>query len=229
MSEGKKKVKIAKLQIALLILTLSVLGYAETTLQVRRAELAIPFGTVEGQLFVVGDYLLFANSKQPENSFAIEKSQIKTLDSEDSVLKVITRVPISDRSGERSELVFRVEESLELDQWLAQSASASAAPEETATRSSQSYAVQHKHRFGDCQGRLMVTDSGLNYESISDLSHSRKWDFSDIKTLKLENPYRLRVEPFNGNGYSLQLQGQGMDSKVYKSLVDRITAARTGF
>ncbi len=229
MSEGKKKVKIAKLQIALLILTLSVLGYAETTLQVRRAELAIPFGTVEGQLFVVGDYLLFANSKQPENSFAIEKSQIKTLDSEDSVLKVITRVPISDRSGERSELVFRVEESLELDQCLAQSASASAAPEETATRSSQSYAVQHKHRFGDCQGRLMVTDSGLNYESISDLSHSRKWDFSDIKTLKLENPYRLRVEPFNGNGYSLQLQGQGMDSKVYKSLVDRITAARTGF
>lgn len=35
-----------------------------------------------------------------------------------------------------------------------------------------------------------------------------------------------KIVPFSGDTYNLGIQGRGMDSDEYRSLVDRITAAR---
>ncbi len=208
--------------------------WAQTSLQVRPAELAIPFGAVKGQLLVVGEYLLFVDSDRPEGSFAISRGQIDSLEAEQNLLKIVTNAPVEDRSGSRSELVFKLKEALDLAPWLEQrqvaagTAPSAPAPQAEEKEASRSYAVSHKHRFGNCQGRLLIGEAGLAFESVGDLSHSRKWSFGDIKKLKLENPYELRIEPFAGNGYTLKLQGQGMESDVYQSLVDRVTASRAG-
>jgi hypothetical protein len=73
---------------------------------------------------------------------------------------------------------------------------------------------------------LIVTEKGLSYESIDNLSDSRQWGFTDIKKLALNNPYEIRIVPFDGSEYKLALQGTGMDKAIFKTLVDRVTAAR---
>ena len=51
-------------------------------------------------------------------------------------------------------------------------------------------------------------------------------NLKDIKELRRDNPYKIKIEPFNGGDYDLEIQGQGMDNAQFKLLVDRITAAR---
>lgn len=45
--------------------------------------------------------------------------------------------------------------------------------------------------------------------------------------MKLDNPYPLVVEPFDGGKYVLKFQGQSLEPEVYKALVDRVTSARS--
>ena len=90
-----------------------------------------------------------------------------------------------------------------------------------------SYQVKHDHLLGSCRGRLIVEPNRLVFESITDIGHSRQWGLKDIKELKRDNPYGIKVVPFSGDTYDLEFQGRGMDSDEYRALVDRITSART--
>ncbi len=210
-----------------LVLAFSGMIWGQASLQTREAELAVPFGSAKGRVLIVADYFVFMDADRPENSFAIPRLQIRSLEWQESLLKVATNYPVEDRTGQRSELVFKFKEPLDLTDWWQQRAeSAPMPPAQRAAEEVKTYSVRHNHRFGGCQGRLLISEKGLAFESISDLDHSRKWDYSGIKTVKLENPYSLKLEPFQGNGYNLQIQGQGMESAAYDTLVDRITAAR---
>lgn len=73
----------------------------------------------------------------------------------------------------------------------------------------------------------MITNDQVIFDSTDNISDSRRWAFRDIKELKLKNPYELEIEPFDGGKYSLELVGQGMSSDQYRTLVDRVTRART--
>ena len=61
---------------------------------------------------------------------------------------------------------------------------------------------------------------------MSQVDDSRQWNFSDIKEVKHEGPYKLTIVPFTGDKYTFSLAGQGMSSDDYQTLVERVTAAR---
>lgn len=57
---------------------------------------------------------------------------------------------------------------------------------------------------------------------------SREWLFTDIKKIQQKGPYRLEIEPFSGDKYSLSLLGSGgMAREDYQSLADSIARARS--
>ena len=212
----------------------SVLG-AQTKVEVKKAELSVPFGTVNGTAVLVGDYLVFIDEQQVQSSFAIARSEIQKITSEGRGVNIETRQPIRDRSGERSQFTVRLSEGdlATLMNWSRMTptptTTAVAAASVPAVRSAEqmSYPAEFTQFVGrNSRGRLMVTADMVAYESIDNVQSSRRWQFKDIKEIKLKNPYEIEIEPFVGDRYNLKLEGKGMDSGDFKTIVDRITAAR---
>jgi len=212
----------------------SVLG-AQTKVEVKKAELSVPFGTVNGTAVLVGDYLVFIDEQQVQSSFAIARSEIQKITSEGRGVNIETRQPIRDRSGERSQFTVRLSEGdlATLMNWSRMTPTPTtttvAAASVPAVRSAEqmSYPAEFTQFVGrNSRGRLMVTADMVAYESIDNVQSSRRWQFKDIKEIKLKNPYEIEIEPFVGDRYNLKLEGKGMDTGDFKTIVDRITAAR---
>lgn len=227
----------------LVAITVCMSGWlvAQSAVQVQRAELSIPFGTARGVLVSVSNYLIFVDEDRPEMSFAIERSAIKNIAAEKEVLTVDTHRPVQDRSGQKTRLVFRLkgdDDAATVARWagtISPAPVATAVPVATGGSASvaalgsgltRTYQARHKHRFGGCSGSLILTENGVAYDSIDKIEDSRQWQPKDIKEIKLKNPYQLQINPFVGEDYELELLGTGIDSQVFKQLVDRITAAR---
>jgi len=212
----------------------SVLG-AQTKVEVKKAELSVPFGTVHGTAVLVGDYLVFIDEQQVQSSFAIARSEIQKITSEGRGVNIETRLPIRDRSGERSQFTVRLSEGdlATLMNWSritpTPTTTTVAAASVPAVRSAEqmSYPAEFTQFVGrNSRGRLMVTPDMVAYESIDNVQSSRRWQFKDIKEIKLKNPYEIEIEPFVGDKYNLKLEGKGMDTGDFKTIVDRITTAR---
>jgi hypothetical protein len=219
---------------AFLLFGSSVLG-AQTKVEVKKAELSVPFGTVKGTAVLVGDYLVFIDEQQVQSSFAIARSEIQKITSEGRGVNIETRQPIRDRSGERSQFTVRLSEGdlATLMNWSRMTPTPTTTTVATASvpavRSAEqmSYPAEFTQFIGrNSRGRLMVTADMVAYESIDNVQSSRRWQFKDIKEIKLKNPYEIEIEPFVGDRYNLKLEGKGMDAGDFKTIVDRITAAR---
>jgi hypothetical protein len=214
----------------------TVLG-AQTKVEVKKAELSVPFGTVKGTAVLVGDYLVFIDEQQVQSSFAIARSEIQKITSEERGVNIETRQPIRDRSGERSQFTVRLSEGdlATLMNWSrmtptatpATTAVAAASVPAVRTAEQMSYPAEFTQFVGrNSRGRLMVTADMVAYESIDNVQSSRRWQFKDIKEIKLKNPYEIEIQPFVGDRYNLKLEGKGMDAGDFKTIVDRITTAR---
>ena len=81
-------------------------------------------------------------------------------------------------------------------------------------------------RYHDDRGKLVVGDSGLRFEDISDAKHSRSWTYAQIKELKREGGNEIKIEPFSGDSIEFHLDGPAMSEAVYNTIADRIVAAR---
>lgn len=79
---------------------------------------------------------------------------------------------------------------------------------------------------GSCNGKLIVNQERLVYESLEDREHTRQWPLVDIKKIKRKSPYKIEIEPFNRDKYTLELEGQGMDISVFKKVQNWISLAR---
>lgn len=204
----------------------------QPSIQAQRAELAIPFGVAPGTVVLLEDYLVFVDQENPAASFAISRADIKEIRTEGDAVIVETARPIRDRTGSRSRVSFRFSGETGsglLSAWhggrgtAAAPAAAAASPEQGLTLS-----AAHNHRIGSCSGRLLIREDRIIYESVDNVGHSREWALSDIRKIEQKNPYELKVEPFRGGGYTFQLQGGGLESSEFQSLVDRIARARAG-
>ncbi len=206
------------------------------------AELSVPFGTAQGKLLLLGDYLVFVDNQQMDASFVIPKAMMENLSADGTTITVVTRSPVHNRSGEVSRLSFRIApggDPGEVTGWygggisrmpVSASREAGSASREAASSmmpAGQVYQAQHNHRIGSCNGRLIVGRDQLSYESVDDVSDSRRWEYSSIQEIKHPNPYELEVKPFSGGNYKFKLEGTGMGPAEYKALVDKVTAART--
>jgi hypothetical protein len=219
-----------KLVIPVFLLVTCVPGFSQI-IHAQKAEMGVPFGQVEGQLIVAGDVLIFVDSEKPEGSIAIQRSQIENLSVEQDMLMVETRVPFRDRSGERSRLMIKLSNASGAGEVMAwrKAVPGNGAGEPSASRSALNfgYSVKHQHfPFGECNGRIVVTQDRFSYESVENAGHSRQWVLKDVKELKRDNPYEIKVTPFDGNEYAFKLVQKGMPSDEYHTIVNAITEAR---
>ncbi len=212
----------------------SIAVTAQTNLEVYKADLSLDFETVSGKLFALNNDVVFVNDEKPENSFAIDKNNIDEISKDDSVLKIRTKNTVRIGEGTRSTFAFRLRKGspddliARLSKDSTRSKSADNAPGPNAQAISRGvYEVTHKHRlYGSCTGRIVVKDDRISFESSDDRDHSRQWLFTDIKKMKRESPYKLEVKPFNGDGYSLEVLGQGIDIIDYKMIEDKLALAK---
>jgi hypothetical protein len=92
---------------------------AQTTAQLQKAELAIPFGTVSGKIVMTGDHLVFIDEEKPGQSFVVARTEVEDLTIQDRTASLELRRPVQDRSGERTRLNFRLAsgETVALKRW----------------------------------------------------------------------------------------------------------------
>ncbi len=236
----------------LVILAMSVAVLAQAPVKVQRAELSIPFGVVKGRIIAVGDTLVFVDEETPDASFSILKSTIQNFSESDGVITIDTNRPIKDRSGERSKLAFRLSEGngAGLAAWFKDPASmvtttvksssdASSAKTVTSTVSQSSgmssdnatskvyQARQKRFPVGSTDGKFVISENEIAFESLNDIKRSQRWSYQDIKEIKQESTYLIEIVPFRGDKYKLELQGEGISSAQFKALTDRIASART--
>lgn len=231
----------------LLVLVFGFTVVAQTPVKVQRAELSIPFGVVKGKLIAVNETLVFLDEETPDASFAIEKASIKNMTEQDGVITIDTSKPIKDRSGERTRLAMRLTDGngASLAAWYKEAASGAStaksttetAPIRTAAATAPApadmtgtkvyQARQRRFPVGSTDGKLVISDTEIAFESLNDIKRSQRWSYSDIKEIKQTSTYLIEIAPFRGDKYKLELQGEGISSAQFKALTDRIAAART--
>lgn len=228
--------KSAAILSAVLALCLSLLAVAQTATVVRRAELAVPFGTAAGKLVLVGDYLTFVDEERPDSSFTITRGEMRNFKTEGDQLMIETQRAVRDRSGERTHFAFKLMEGTSdpFAVWAAaKTTMATTAPSDIKSSEGESWTFNAKHSHsvarvpsGSCTGKLIITRDRVVYESLEDREHTRQWPLIDIKKTKRSNPYKFEIEPFNRDKYTLELEGSGMDISVFKKLQNWIVQAR---
>jgi len=217
-------------------LALSLCAQTPTANKAIVVEHAVPFGTATGKLLLLGNSLVFYDDQQPESSFVIARSAVQSLTAEGPKITIQMRDTVRSRSGEVRQLSFRVPtggDPSPVTTWFAATNAAATAEgyapgaQAKTAKEPNSYQVVQDKRLGSTEGRLLVGDDMLSYESVSDVKASRRWEYRSIKEIRLPNPYQLEVKPFEGDAYKFKLEGSGMDPAVFKQIVGRVTAART--
>jgi len=87
--------------------------------------------------------------------------------------------------------------------------------------------VRFDVKNGDQQGKLMLQDSELVFESLSDAKHSRRWKYSDIRELT-HNDHEIKVQPYHGDKYEFQFKNRAMLDTAYNLMSDKVVNARQG-
>jgi hypothetical protein len=218
---------------------------AQTNVLVRRAELSVLFGTISGSLVVVSDQMVFMDKDKPEDSFAIARGEISSFKTDNNILMVTTRQAIRVRAEERTEFNFLLREGSPetISMWAGLkpatstvSPTSSTAPATPPTPVSLSnnqeqkwtYNARHSHRFGlgSCTGKLIITRDRVVYESLEKPEDSRQFPLNEIKKIKRNNPYKIEIDTFNRDNYELDIEGQGMDISVFRTLEGWIVGSR---
>ncbi len=195
-------------------------------------QLAAGFNTVEGRLITAGNSIVFLDDSQPQASFFATRSQIEQVSAgQGQALIIQFREPIRDREGERMRVEFRVspQDSDTLRAWFSQTGSAGVEGRKVEEQSGAfpTYSARRDKFIGGDNGRLVVKSDRLAFEANS-AEASREWLFSDIREIKQKGPYRLEIQPFTGDKYSLELLGGGgMAREDFKRLADSIARARS--
>ena len=207
-------------------------GQGSTPGQVYSVQYAVPFGEINGNVMLLGDYLVFHDEGEPQSSFVVRRTQIASLTVAGRTINVDTTGPIHDRVGARTQFRFRVDDGTDpgsIVAWRARGGQvATQAITEPLGDTEFVYTVKHDHRFGSCRGQLIIRGDIIAYDSLSDIGHSRRWQLVDVKEMEQKNPYQLSIEAFSGGTYNLEIQGRGMEPADYKLLVERIATARAG-
>src|SRR5262249_10892893 len=79
-------------------------------------------------------------------------------------------------------------------------------------------------RYNGDRGKLVLGEWGMRFEDISNASHSRMWNYAQIKELKREGSNELKIQPYSGDSMEIHLDGPGLSDAVYQTVADRIVA-----
>lgn len=215
-------------------LLLTAAGLGAQTVREFRGELSAAFGSVPGRIILAGDRMIFLDEQRPEGSFFLNAGDIQNVSSSEGVLTIQLARPVRDREGERQRLAFRLPDQqteTALTTWQRSAGSmGSAARGRTETggmAGTNTYSARWDKRFGGSNGRLVITNDKIAFESLDDVKDSREWNLADIKKIRQKGPYELELESFKDGDYKFMLSGQGMSAQDYSKLADRIAQMRS--
>ncbi len=206
---------------------------AQSPVREMRVQLASGFSPIQGRLITAGDTIIFMDDAQPQSSFFANRTQIEQVSAVDKESVIFQfKQPVRDREGARTRMEFRVspEDGDILKTWFSQAAPESATADRSRSVQSEqfpTYSARRDKLIGGDNGRLVVGSDRLSFEADSP-GASREWLFADIREFKQKGPYRLEIQPFSGEKYSLELQGGGgMAREDFQRIVDSIARARS--
>jgi len=222
---------------------------AQVPVAVAGAELAIPFGSVAGQLAATNDVFIFIGDERKDASFAIRRANIRNVSVAGDVLTIETVEAVN--GGTMFNFKISGGEVSKMSEWArgnaptampAGAASAALAASATATGGGAvmetkglsatnqeplfSYDAQHKHTFGSCTGKLDVFEDRMSYDSLDNVSDSEQWQLQGIKEMERKNPYKVVIKPFVGSKQTLELVGGGMSSSDFQEIQRLISKNR---
>src|SRR5690348_3274890 len=67
--------------------------------QAQQVQLAVPFGTVDGQLVISGQNLMFIDGQQPSGSFVVPRNNVRNVTAQAGDLTFDLMNPVQDRGG----------------------------------------------------------------------------------------------------------------------------------
>ena len=81
-------------------------------------------------------------------------------------------------------------------------------------------------RNGDQKGKLLVRNTELQFESLTDAKHSRTWKYAEIRTLEKKVFKAMRVRPFKGSRYDFQFDNAGNRDRIFNLISQKVIEAR---
>ncbi|GAB4408804.1 MAG: hypothetical protein OHK0021_19140 [Bryobacter sp.] len=191
---------------------------------------------IAGKLAVMSEKLLFIDDENPATSFLMDKASIRSANADGEAITLQLNKPIFDRAGSANRVILRlssVTDSLKIVSWfnskgaLSNSANSATTPSSSNPSVLTYNATRKKFLRGNTQGKLIVDEERIIFESTENASESRRWELKEIREFKQENPFEIVITSSGGEKYSLILEGKGMDNAEYREISDRITKART--
>lgn len=208
--------------------------FAQGDLQVFRGSL-VAAAPVPGRVALLADSFVFIDDEMPASSFVVLRSNIQGVTAEADAVTIQLNKEVKDRAGSTTRVILRLSaapEAVAMQRWFASAPAAPvAAPAKessTPDRKVMTFGAQRQKRLrGKTDGKLIIDDQRIIFESVEKAEDSQRWDLKDIKELKYKNAYELEIKPFVGDTYVLTITGSGMDSSQFREIADRVTKSRT--
>ncbi len=202
--------------------------FAQGELQVFRGSL-VAATPAAGRIALLSDSLVFIDEEMLASSFVVLRSNIQVLTADADSVTIQLNKDVKDRAGLTTRVILKLSaapEAVAMQRWFASQpvAAAPAAPKTTVM----SFGAQRNKRLrGKTDGKLIIDDQRIMFESVDKAEDSQRWDLKDIKELKHKNAYELEIKPFVGDTYVLMITGSGMDNSQFREITDRVTRSRT--
>jgi hypothetical protein len=207
------------------VLMLFVNAYGEEQITIQKVTVNTPSGTITGRVVGTGDQLVFIDDTDAKKSFTLSRGAVSNYKSDNGDIVVELARPESDTAGTVSNVRITVvdqKNQAALTQWMAMP------QERSRTVTTYTTDVKHDHQGkGSCNGKLIADDQSLRFESVTEASHSRTWNYNDVQTFDKEKDHSLlKVVANNGEKYVFQTVNGKTAGGVYDLVAQKIVAAR---
>ncbi len=209
--------------------------YAQGDLQVFRGSL-VTATPVAGRVALLADSLVFVDDEMPASSFVVLRSNIQGLTADADAVTIQLNKEVKDRAGSTTRVILRLSaapEAVAMQRWFASQPAVAAAVPATAVAAAadnkvMTFGAQRNKRLrGKTDGKLIIDEQRIMFESVDNAEDSQRWELKEIKELKHKNAYEFEIKPFVGDTYVLTITGSGMDNAQFREIADRVTKSRT--
>ncbi len=89
--------------------------------------------------------------------------------------------------------------------------------------------VRHEHAFGACEGRLIVSEESVRYDTLNE-DHARHWSYPDIESFEIVSISEMRIHTYESEGamklwrdrdFRFQLEDESLGGAVFAFLEQR--------
>jgi hypothetical protein len=208
--------------------------WAAQRMVVHQVQLVGPMGTDTGHLIATDNNLIFVDDVNPDMSFTLPKSDIRTITVANGVTTISMSRPFAEMYGSRSDVVLQFqnpESAALIANWAGMPLAGAVRETYTTVERSRTEvepitATQFNVRHDDDEGRLVVAQNGIEWHDLKNTRKSRTWNYAEIKEFKRDRgENELTLKPYSGDEFKFKVQGRWMADDVYNMIADRIVAA----